>query len=678
VSFPSPTTSEVVIKAATIPGLEIHIPPGAILTDTEGKPVTKVGITPIPLDRTPFPLPRNVEVPVYFTAQPGGATITGVDGAWTGAQVYYPNYHHELPRARATFYKYDPFQNGWTTYGLGRVSADGTQIVPDKDTRIYDLTGAMINSGATPSAPCGCGFGGPASTGAEPVDLTSDHWIEEWTDLSLADVVPLDLVRTYQSGDFNGRDFGVGMNLFYDMFLYSVQQYQQADLILPSGTAIHYTRIPNGNPPSNGWSDAVFVNTATGLSRFYQSHIVWNGDGWNLTLQDGTVYVFGENAPLQAIQDRYGNRTTVTRASMNGPVMQVASPNGRFITFTRDGSNRIIQAQDNAGRTVSYSYDSAGRMQTVTDADGGVTTYGWDAGNRITTITDPRGVVTVTNLYDADDRVVTQTAADGGTSSFAYTGGGNDGFASETDITDPVGSVRQVSFNTAGYPVSDKQAVGTAQEQDLSYSYDPTSNLLLSTTDALGRVTAFAYDANGNRTSVTRLAGTADQVTTQYSYGVFNQLTSVIDPLGNVSSIGLNALGLPVSQTDALGNVTTLQYDTPPNLARVIDPLGNQTSFTYGLGLLASVTDPLGRVSTQYTDPLGRTIRSTDPLGNATVTAYDPLYGTTRIAQPDGAVTAINFQPAGLVGMRIPTEAGRVFRREAGQRSELKPATIPI
>jgi hypothetical protein len=28
--------------------------------------------------------------------------------------------------------------------------------------------------------------------------------------------------------------------------------------------------------------------------------------------------------------------------------------------------------------------------------------------------------------------------------------------------------------------------------------------------------------------------------------------------------------------------------------------------------------------------------------------------------------------------LRIPNEAGRVFRLEVGQRSELKPATIPI
>jgi hypothetical protein len=33
---------------------------------------------------------------------------------------------------------------------------------------------------------------------------------------------------------------------------------------------------------------------------------------------------------------------------------------------------------------------------------------------------------------------------------------------------------------------------------------------------------------------------------------------------------------------------------------------------------------------------------------------------------------------AAPVVARIPTEAGRVFRREAGQGSGLKPATIPI
>jgi hypothetical protein len=143
VTIASPTTSEVVVKVATIPGLELHIPAGAVITDTDGKPVTKLGITQFPLGRTPFPIPGSIDVPAHFTVQPGGATVTGVGGASVGVRVYYPNDRHELPGARGTFYKYDPFGTGWTRYGAGTVSADSVQIVPDQDTLIHDLAGAL-------------------------------------------------------------------------------------------------------------------------------------------------------------------------------------------------------------------------------------------------------------------------------------------------------------------------------------------------------------------------------------------------------------------------------------------------------------------------------------------------------------------------------------------------------
>jgi hypothetical protein len=143
VTIPSPTNSEVVVKAASIPGLELHIPPGAIITDTDGKPVTKLGFTSIPLDRTPFPMKGSLDVPAHFTVQPGGATVTGVNGASAGVQIWYPNQRHELPGARATFFRYDPFGSGWTRYGGGVVSTNGSQIVPDKTTLIYDLAGAL-------------------------------------------------------------------------------------------------------------------------------------------------------------------------------------------------------------------------------------------------------------------------------------------------------------------------------------------------------------------------------------------------------------------------------------------------------------------------------------------------------------------------------------------------------
>ncbi len=48
----------------------------------------------------------------------------------------------------------------------------------------------------------------------------------------------------------------------------------------------------------------VFEHTSS-PTRFYKSRIAWNpaDAAWNLTLKDGTVYVHGDVAPLQAIRD---------------------------------------------------------------------------------------------------------------------------------------------------------------------------------------------------------------------------------------------------------------------------------------------------------------------------------------------------------------------------------------
>ena len=46
-----------------------------VIRGEDGTVVREVSLTPIPVDRPPFPLAANVNVPVYFTAQPGGACL---------------------------------------------------------------------------------------------------------------------------------------------------------------------------------------------------------------------------------------------------------------------------------------------------------------------------------------------------------------------------------------------------------------------------------------------------------------------------------------------------------------------------------------------------------------------------------------------------------------------------
>ena len=691
VTIASPTTKPVVVTTPGIPGLELRIPAGMVLTDPDGKPVTKVGITPIPLDRTPFPLPHNVYVPIYFTAQPGGAVITAADGSWKGAQVVYPNYRHDLPKARGSFWRYDPDNLGWTIYGSGTVTSDGKQVVPDEHTQIYALTGAMFDGnsdgappGWAPPFPCAilpilCVpvnkiFGGNGS-GGDPVDLASGLFVSIQTDLRLNDVVPLSLTRTYRPGDYNRRSFGIGTTLNYEMFLWSANQYQEVDLILPDSGRVHYTRIPN-NPPSNGYSDAVFTTSSPTI--FNQSHISWNGDGWNLVLQDGTLYVFGENAPLQYIQDRFGNRTTLTRqGGRNGHVSQVSSPNGRLIAFTYDSSDTVItQATDNAGRVVSYGYDASYRMTTVTDPDGGVTTYSWDGSNRISSIQDASGHTFNSNTYDANDRVTTQTLADGSTYQFAYTLDGT-GTVIETDTTDPRGVVRKTTFDAAGAVATDRFAVGAPVEEDWSYTYQAGTELLLSRTDPLGRTTGLTYDPLGNLLTVTALSGTANAVTTQFTYGPFRALATITDPLSNTTTIQNNPLGQATSSTDSLGNQTSYTYDAEGRIATVTDPLGRTVSYTYDHGDLATITDPLLNVSTVFADAVGRVVRTTNALGQVTARAYDPIDGVKQVTDANGATTVYAFNPVGKLTSVTDARSG-VTAFAYDTRNRLTTRTDPL
>jgi YD repeat-containing protein len=336
--------------------------------------------------------------------------------------------------------------------------------------------------------------------------------------------------------DSRSRSFGVGATDNFEIFLVgdtSPWTYQY--LILPDDAGVFYPRISSGT--SN--TDAIFqTNSAPG--QFYRSTVAWNGNGWNLTLKDGTVYTFPDSyqttnpakAAVIAIADRRGNSVTIKRDD-RGNIIQITSPNGRWLNVTHDSNNRITQLQDDLGRTVTYTYDTcaSGMLCRVTDADGLVTSYTYDSSDRMLTTTDPRDTVVFTNQYDAAGRVALQTLADASTYQFSHVTDPN-GNVTQTKITDPNGNVEQKAFapftdpgngssgtsNTNGFMVSDITAQGKPEQQTTTWQRDPSTNEVTSVTDALGRVTDYTYDYMGNLNSITRLAGTAQAVTTSYTY----------------------------------------------------------------------------------------------------------------------------------------------------------------
>jgi RHS repeat-associated protein len=647
VTLDSPTSGEVVVKTPRIPGLELHLQPGTVIKDGDGNVLSDVSITAVPVDRPPFPLPVGVTVPVYFTIQPGGAYLS------KPAELVYPNYTHLPPGQRVDFWNYDPDEKGWYVYGHGTVSADASKVVPDADTRIWSFTGAMISSTnpAPNKRPCNS-FGaqllgfllGSCGGGGDPIDLASGLFVYRETDLYEPGPMPIALTRTYRQGDTNTYAFGKGTTLPWDLRLWSQTNYTALDLIFPDGATIHYTRVS----PGTGFTDAIYKPT-TAAGAFQGSTISYdsNRTGWNLKRKDGSVFFFGDVAPLQSITDRFGNTLSILHANgQSGNITEVASSSGRWIKFSYSGS-QITQATDNAGRTVSYAYDGSLRLTTVTDPNGGVASYGYDSSAQMTTVKTPRfnGTSTnwLTNTYTSG-RVTQQTLADGSSSyQFAYQVDGN-GNVTQTTVTDPNGNQNQYSFNADRYLVSEVDALGKPEQQTTSYQRDSSTDLITQITDPLGRATQLQYDSLGNLASLTRLAGTGNAVTTSFTYDpTYSQLTSVTDPLQHTTTYGYNSRGALTSVTDPLQHAVQITPNVAGQPTQIQDAIGHARSYGYLLGDLVSSSDALGDTSTAFLDPAGRVTAAADPLGRRTLFSYDPLGDVTQITDPAGAATTLAY-----------------------------------
>ncbi|MFF3425716.1 RHS repeat-associated core domain-containing protein [Streptomyces sp. NPDC002602] len=671
VKFAAPATSDVVLTTPQIPGLEVRIPKGSVVRDDKGNPVTELGITAVPIDRPPFPLPTNSVIPVYFTVQPGGTYVFP-----KGAQIIYPNYTHEAPGTRVSFMDYDPKAKGWYVYGQGAVSADGRQVVPDANTRVWAFHGAMFNIGDW--APWLTSWLKDAVDwlSGDPVELSTGMLTDSHTDLAVSDPRgSAEATRTYWQGDTVKRSFGIGRDLMYNAFLHSEQQYGEVDLYLPGGAKVHFTRTS----PGNGWSDAVFEPLDTS-SEFKGSKISNVDSRWELRFRDGTVWVFPQYSPLKEIRDRHGNVTKISRLNGNkGEITQVTTPGGRWVGFGYDAQHRITSARDNAGRIVAYAYDAAGRLETVTDPAGKTSRYTYDGTtNRIASATDARGITYMSNTFDANGRVKEQTLAEGQKYTFDHTQTGV-GQVTSTTVTEPGGAVRRVEFDAAGYGVKDTQAFGTALARPLTYTRDAATHRINAITDPFGRRVDLQYDANGNITSTTELAGTPKARTSGTSSfdGPYDQPTKTTDALGNTTTYTYDANGNLDTVKDPEGRLTDFDFQPDGQIAKATAPDGSVTEYTYRYGDLVSVKNPEGRTSTRFFDTAGRPTVVTDSAGAAGTLTYDKLNQIRTSTDPLGQKTTLGYDDNGnLTTLTDARDNTTVWEYDQAERP--KAATDPL
>jgi len=318
------------------------------------------------------------------------------------------------------------------------------------------------------------------------------------------------------------------------------------------------------------------------------------------------------------------------------------APGGtKTTTYTYDSAGNLTQktivapkndgTSATAARTWSWTYGTLGRVLTATDPNGKVTTYAYysdadaNLGKRgnLQTITNPLGHVTQITSYDANARPLITIDANGLTSTLTYDARGrlinrNVGGEQTTYAYDGVGQLTQVvlpDFST------------------LNYTYD-AAHRLKQIQDGLGNKIVYTLDNMGNRTGEQALdPANALARTRTRSYDSLNRLAQQFGALNQTTVYGYDSNGNVTSVTDPLSQVTGNSYDALNRLVQVLDPAKGATQYAY--------------------DAAGNLAQVTDPRGLATAYTYDGLDNLTKLVSPDTGTTTSTFDAAGNVLTKV-------------------------
>jgi RHS repeat-associated protein len=334
-------------------------------------------------------------------------------------------------------------------------------------------------------------------------------------------------------------------------------------------------------------------------------------------------------AAVATFTDGNGN-TSTTELDKFGAGTQSEDALTRITTTERNADGKPIRSVASNGRVSEMTYDERGNLLSLTEAVGDplerVTSFEYEpVFNQVTKITDPRNNDTTFdydangNLIEVEDAALTRTT-------LAYGDANCPGLA--TGVT---------------------RAVGLAEETTTTFSYDPVTCNLLTTTDDLGNPTSMAYDAAGNTVSVTD----ALLRESRFVYDELNRVTKSIDAsnsdpapacgLAGVTCFAFDAGGNLIDLTDANGNVTSFDYDERERVTDRTDPLLNAETFSYdGQGNLRFATDRKGQVIEFQYDLANRPIKKIMQPGQPEEAVrdidYDLMNNVTSVTDPDSAL----------------------------------------
>lgn len=598
--------------------------------------------------------------------------------------------------------------------------------------RSNDVSGNLVatisTSGSTPFSIIGGDDNNPSPQGptpncdkgicGSPINLMNGNvWVSQ-VDYSLPGIGGgLNITRTWNSLWANNspvQETG--------MFGESWRSTYEERLTVTTGTSAQYWRA-NGDSWKFSW-DSVSASYLSTDPPAANANVVFNTTTtlYTLTFHDGSQRIFNNSGYLTQIIDRNGNTATVNYDQFHR-ITSVVDAANRSVTFSYSGY-QVASMSDSTGTIATYTYGGTSPNYTLTKVaypDGSAINYSYDSSNQLLSVTDGAAHTIETHTYDTKRRGLTSVRGAGADNiTLSYLNGTN------TQLTDSKSNSTTYNYDFASLSRSMKSISGSGCAScggrgNNSYTYDASGNLLTST-DPLNRVTTYTYDSQGNiltksiqlnqtttltwsytynslgevltstdslnhattntydpkgnllTTATPSPDGTTAGSKTTYGYDAKGQLTTIRDPLNNVTTLTYTAAGLLATIKDAQNNTTTYQYDARGNRTAVIDAQNNTTSFTYdtrnrltkitypdqttaqfaydGRGRRTSVTDQNGKVTQYAYDDADRLTSITDaqsPTAGVTQFAYDTENNLTSITDALGRQTSFTYDNFGRV-----------------------------
>ncbi|MHC3815411.1 MULTISPECIES: RHS repeat-associated core domain-containing protein [unclassified Streptomyces] len=539
----------------------------------------------------------------------------------------------------------------------------------------------------------------------DPVDVATGEMLMTHTDLSLAGTLPLVLDRTHLSNYRHGQWFGRTWASTLDERIEVNHISPGAVWARQDGSLLIYPRVPQpgGDPllPVEGprlslaydqqhedQTTYVVADPRTGTTRYFT----------------GSPYQTSSAYWLTGIEDRNGNRITITRSSDGAPTtvshdggytVQVTTSGERITAlhlltpdgpcevrrFRFNGDGHLSEIVNSSGLPLRLTYDHDGRVTSWTDRNDSTFRYLYDAAGRVCATEGPDGILSSSFHYgDVDSqtrhRITRYTDSTGATSFFHI----NEAFQAVAE-TDPLGNTTLFEFNAQDQLLAQTDALGrtTRFERDtrgnLTALLAPdgvrttaTYNDLgqpLTITERGGITRRFAYDGHGNRTSVTE----PDGATTGYEFDLCGHLTAIHSPTGTTSRFANDNAGLPLritapdgaqalcardafgrltTVTDALNNTVRMGWTTEGGLSwRELPDLTREEWTWDGENNLVTHTDRMGRTSTHTATHFDRRSSTHTPEGTDYEFTHDTELRLTKVTNSQGLDWNYTYDAAG-------------------------------